>query len=68
MVDFRENFENLSLKKVDRLAPIVLLLLILALCWKLASMFWWVVAPPQVMQPGQVSPGSQQQQIPILNQ
>ena len=67
MVDFRENFENLSLKKIDRLAPIVLLLLILALCWKLASMFWWVVAPPQVMQPSSVSPGSQQQQIPNIS-
>ena len=67
MVDFREKFENLSLKKFDRLAPLVLLLLILALCWKLASMFWWVVAPPQVMQPGQVSPGSQQQQIPNIS-
>ena len=67
MVDFRETFENFSLKKADRLAPVVLLFLILALCWKLASIFWWVVAPPQVMQPSQVSPGSQQQQIPNIS-
>ena len=67
MIDFREQLENFSLKKIDRLAPVVLFILILALCWKLASIFWWVVAPPQVMQPGQVMPGSQQQQIPNIS-
>jgi len=41
--------------------------LILALCWKLASIFWWVVAPPQLMQPEQVSLGSQQVQVPNIS-
>ena len=67
MIDFRDQFENFSLKKVDRLAPFILAILILALCWKLASMFWWVIAPPQVMQPGQALPGSQQQQVPNIS-
>lgn len=66
MMDIRERLQALSLHKTDKFAPLVLLLLILALCWKLASVFWWVIAPPQLIQPEQVVPGSQQQQIPNI--
>lgn len=66
-MNIKEKIENLSWKKTDQIAPVVLLLLILALCWKLASMFWWIVAPPQVMQPEQVSLGSQQTQVPNIS-
>ncbi|WP_445116985.1 type II secretion system protein N [Acinetobacter sp. WZC-1] len=66
-MNIREQFENIEWNKADRIAPLVLLLLILALCWKLASMFWWVVAPPQVMQPEQVRLGSQQTPIPNIS-
>jgi general secretion pathway protein C len=55
------------LEKTEHLAPVALFILILALCWKLASIFWWVVAPPQVMQPEQVSLGSQQAQVPNIS-
>ncbi|RZG48325.1 type II secretion system protein N [Acinetobacter wuhouensis] len=66
-MNLRQQFENISWKKTDQLAPVVLFILILALCWKLASIFWWVVAPPQVMQPEQVSLGSQQVQVPNIS-
>ena len=56
-MNIKERFENISWKKTEHLAPVVLFRLILALCWKLASIFWWVVAPPKVMQTEQESLG-----------
>ena len=53
--------------QLERVAPVVLLLLILTLCWKLASLFWWVIAPPQVMHTEQVSLGSQQAAVPNIS-
>ena len=38
-----ERLENLHWKQFDRAAPVLLTFLILYLCWKLASLFWWVV-------------------------
>lgn len=67
MINISEKFEHISWKKVDKLAPLILLLLILALCWKLASIFWWVVAPPQVIKPDSVTLGSQQQPVPNIS-
>ncbi|KAF1019119.1 MAG: Type II secretion system protein C [Acinetobacter bereziniae] len=66
-MNIKEQFDNISWKKAEHLAPVALFILILALCWKLASIFWWVVAPPQVMQPEQVSLGSQQAQVPNIS-
>ena len=66
-MNIKDWFDNISWKKTEQLAPIALFILILALCWKLASIFWWVVAPPQVMQPEQVSLGSQQAQVPNIS-
>jgi len=40
MRDFSERWANLDWKQVDRVAPVLLTLLILYLCWKLASLFW----------------------------
>ncbi len=71
MVNLKQKFSSASsedwVKRLDRVAPVVLLLLILILCWKLASLFWWVIAPPQVMQTEQVSVGSQQAQVPNIS-
>ncbi len=61
-----ERLGNLHWKQFDRAAPVFLAFLILYLCWKLASLFWWVVAPPQVMQIDRVELGSQQPQIPNI--
>ncbi len=64
---FKDKLTQISWQHTDRLAPLVLLLLILVLCWKLAALFWWVVAPPQVLQAEQVSVGSQQPQVPNIS-
>lgn len=66
-MNIKQKFEHISWKKLDHLAPVVLLLLILALCWKLAAMFWWTIAPPQVMQPETVQLGAQQPQVPNIS-
>ena len=66
-MNIKQQFEHISWKKLDHLAPVILLLLILALCWKLAAMFWWTIAPPQVMQPEAVQLGAQQPQVPNIS-
>ena len=60
------DLKNIELKQIDRAAPVVLLLLILYLCWKLAALFWLLIAPPQAMQLERVELGSQQPQIPNI--
>lgn len=60
------DLKNIELKQIDRAAPVVLLLLILYLCWKLAAFFWLLIAPPQAMQLDRVELGSQQAQIPNI--
>lgn len=60
------DLKNIELKQIDRAAPVVLLLLILYLCWKLAALFWLLIAPPQAMQLDRVELGSQQPQIPNI--
>lgn len=66
-MDIREKIGNIQWQKLDRSASLVLLLLILMLCWKLASILWWVVAPPQLLQPEQVVMGSKQIQVPNIS-
>ncbi|QOW44773.1 MULTISPECIES: type II secretion system protein N [Acinetobacter] len=66
-MNFQQHLEHISWKKLDKLAPVVLLLLILAIAWKLAAMFWWVIAPPQVIQPEAVQLGAQQPQVPNIS-
>lgn len=71
MMDLKQKLDVLRSgdwgSRLDRFAPVVLLLLILMLCWKLAALFWWGVAPPQVMQIEQVSLGSAQAQGPNIS-
>lgn len=62
-----EKLQQLNWKQADRIAPVVLVLLILYLCWKLANIFWLLVAPPQVMQVERVELGSQQVQVPNIS-
>ena len=50
MNEWIEKIQQLNWKQADRAAPILLALLILYLCWKLASIFWLLMAPPQVIQ------------------
>lgn len=66
MNEWIEKIQHLNWKQADRAAPILLVLLILYLCWKLASIFWLLVAPPQVMQVEPIALGSQQAQVPNI--
>lgn len=67
MNEWIEKIQQLNWKQADRAAPILLALLILYLCWKLASIFWLLMAPPQVIQLERVELGSQQPQVPNLS-
>ena len=67
MNEWIEKIQQLNWKQADRAAPILLALLILYLCWKLASIFWLLMAPPQVIQLERVQLGSQQPQVPNLS-
>ncbi|MBJ8420180.1 type II secretion system protein N [Acinetobacter courvalinii] len=62
-----EKMQQLRWQKLDKLSGLILALLILWLCWKLASLFWWVIAPPQPMQFDRVELGSQQAQVPNIS-
>ncbi|ENU90714.1 type II secretion system protein C [Acinetobacter vivianii] len=62
-----QKMKQLRWQKLDKLSGLILALLILWLCWKLASLFWWVVAPPQPMQFDRVELGSQQAQVPNIS-
>ena len=66
MNEWIEKIQQLNWKQADRAAPILLVLLILYLCWKLASIFWLLVAPPQVLQVERIALGSQQAQVPNI--
>ncbi len=63
----KDRVQSLAQGKADRIAPIVLAVLILMLCWTLAALFWWIMAPPQAIQPEQVSLGSQQSSVPNIS-
>ncbi|NNG81068.1 type II secretion system protein N [Acinetobacter sp. ANC 5378] len=67
MNEWIEKIQQLNWKQADRAAPILLALLILYLCWKLASIFWLLMAPPQVIHLERVELGSQQPQVPNLS-
>lgn len=55
-----------DLQKLDKLAPVVFFILMLWLCWRLASLFWWFVVPPQIPVIQPVILGSQQPVMPNI--
>ena len=67
MKQFAQKIQQLRWQKLDKLGVLVLVILVLWLCWKLASLFWFVVAPPQPMQFDRVELGSQQAQVPNIS-
>ena len=67
MNDWVEKIQQLNWKQADRIAPVLLVVLILYLCWKLANIFWLVLAPPQVMQIERVELGAQQTSVPNIS-
>ena len=62
-----QKIQQFQWQKIDKLSGLVLAILILWLCWKLASLFWWIVAPPQVIQMAAVELGSQQAKVPNIS-
>jgi general secretion pathway protein C len=67
MNDWVEKIQQLNWKQADRMAPVLLAILLLYFCWKLANIFWLVIAPPQVMQIERVELGSQQIAVPNIS-
>lgn len=67
MNDWVEKIQQLNWKQADRIAPVLLGLLIVYLCWKLANIFWLVLASPQVMQIERVELGAQQTSVPNIS-
>lgn len=67
MSAWMDKIKQLDLKQADRIAPVVLAIAILILCWKLAALLWLLLAPPQVMQIERVELGSQQAQVPNIS-
>lgn len=62
-----DKLKQLDLRSLNKAAPVLLVLLILYLCWKLAALFWLVVAPPQALQLERVELGSQKPRIPNIS-
>ncbi|MCO8043311.1 PDZ domain-containing protein [Acinetobacter bohemicus] len=62
-----DDLKHLNLQQANRAAPVLLLFLMLYVCWKLAALFWLLVAPPQAMQVDRVELGSQQPQVPNIS-
>lgn len=67
MKTIAQKLQQFRWQQFDKTSAFILVLLILWLCWKLASLFWWVVAPPQPMQFDRVALGSQQAQVPNIS-
>ena len=67
MNTFTYKLQQLRWQKLDKFSALILAVLILWLCWKLAALFWWVLAPPQPMQLDRTELGSQQAQVPNIS-
>ena len=67
MKTIAQKLQQFRWQQLDKTSAFILALLILWLCWKLASLFWLVVAPPQPMQFDRVALGSQQAQVPNIS-
>lgn len=58
--------DKINLQKLDKLGPILFLLILIWLSWRIANLFWWFMAPPQVPTVQSVSLGSQQKVMPDI--
>ena len=67
MKTIAQKLQQFRWQQFDKTSAFILTLLILWLCWKLASLFWLVVAPLQPMQFDRVALGSQQAQVPNIS-
>lgn len=58
--------DKIKWQKLDRLAPFLFFILLLWLAWRLASLFWWFMAPPQAPTVQTVVLGSKQKILPDI--
>ncbi|ALH94559.1 type II secretion system protein N [Acinetobacter equi] len=66
MSALRNKIEQIQFDKFNRITPFILVLCIVYLCWKLASLFWLILAPPQAIQLTPVVLGSKQVPVPNI--
>ena len=57
---------KLKTTKLERFAPLIFLLLLIWLAWRIANLFWWFMAPPQPPTVQQVVMGAQQKTMPDI--
>ena len=62
----KQRLQQWDWHKLDKLAPILFFLILIWLCWRLASLVWWFVLPPQTPVVHQVVMGSQQKMLPDI--
>lgn len=67
MRPLKSYMDTMSTASLDKMAPLVLVVLLMWLCWKLAALFWLVMAPPQAMQVQSVQMGTKQKQVPNIS-
>jgi general secretion pathway protein C len=67
-MQWMEHLKAFDRQRLNKLGPIALLIFLLCLCWKLAALFWLLIAPPQMMNLEAVQLGSQQMPIPNITQ
>ena len=67
-MQWMEHLKAFDRQRLNKLGPIALLIVLLCLCWKLAALFWLLIAPPQMMNLEAVQLGSQQMPIPNITQ
>ena len=60
------SLSKFNLDKFDKLSPFVFFLILVWLTWRLASLVWWFVLPPQAPVVNHVVLGSQQKVLPDI--
>lgn len=66
MNSIQQWLDRFELEKLNKIAPVIFFILMLWLCWRLANLFWWFVAPPKAPIVQTVMLGSQQQRMPNI--
>ena len=66
MNSIQQWLNRFELEKLNKIAPVIFFILMLWLCWRMANLFWWFVAPPKAPTVQSVVLGSQQQRMPDI--
>ena len=66
MNSIQQWLNRFELEKLNKIAPVIFFILMLWLCWRMANLFWWFVAPTKAPTVQSVVLGSQQQRMPDI--